>query len=45
VNTFLIWKGGTTKDFEFKVDYKLSPGSNSGIQYRSTLVTNFGPGR
>ena len=33
-NTFLIWKGGTLKDFELRVSYKLSSG-NSGVQYRS----------
>jgi hypothetical protein len=40
VNTFLIWRGGTTKDFELKLDYKLSPSANSGVQYRSSIVTN-----
>jgi hypothetical protein len=33
-NTFIIWRGGATKDFELKLDYKLT-GFNSGIQYRS----------
>ena len=33
-NTFIIWRGGTTQDFELKLDYKLT-GFNSGIQYRS----------
>jgi hypothetical protein len=33
-NTFLIWKGGTLKDFELKLKYKLASG-NSGVQYRS----------
>ncbi|HYO08574.1 MAG TPA: DUF1080 domain-containing protein [Tepidisphaeraceae bacterium] len=33
-NTFLIWKGGTLRDFELRVSYKLS-GGNSGVQYRS----------
>lgn len=34
-NTFLIWKGGTLKDFELHVKYKIANG-NSGVQYRST---------
>lgn len=33
-NTFLIWKGGETADFELKCEYKIVNG-NSGIQYRS----------
>lgn len=33
-NTFLIWRGGTLKDFELRVSYKLASG-NSGVQYRS----------
>jgi hypothetical protein len=33
-NTFLIWKGGTPKDFELRLSYKLASG-NSGVQYRS----------
>lgn len=33
-NTFLIWRGGETADFELKLEYKIVNG-NSGIQYRS----------
>jgi hypothetical protein len=33
-NTFLIWRGGTLKDFELKLEVRLT-GGNSGIQYRS----------
>ena len=33
-NTFIIWKGGQTADFELKLQYKII-GGNSGIQYRS----------
>ena len=35
-NTFIIWRGGTTKDFELKVDYRITANGNSGINYRST---------
>jgi len=37
-NTFLIWRGGTTKNFELKVDYRITKGGNSGINYRSSEV-------
>ncbi|MEO6187705.1 MAG: DUF1080 domain-containing protein [Ginsengibacter sp.] len=37
-NTFLIWQGGVAADFELKVEYKISEGGNSGINYRSELV-------
>jgi hypothetical protein len=33
-NTFLIWKGGTLRDFELRVMWRLENG-NSGVQYRS----------
>ncbi|MEO9003749.1 MAG: DUF1080 domain-containing protein [Ginsengibacter sp.] len=34
-NTFLIWRGGLTSDFELIVEYRISKGGNSGINYRS----------
>lgn len=34
-NTFLIWRGGEPKDFELKVDYRITATGNSGINYRS----------
>ena len=34
-NTFLIWRAGVTKDFELKVEYRISSAGNSGINYRS----------
>jgi len=37
-NTFIIWRGGTAADFELKVDYRITPGGNSGINYRSAVV-------
>ncbi len=37
-NTFLIWRGGITKDFELKVEYRISENGNSGINYRSEEV-------
>jgi 3-keto-disaccharide hydrolase len=37
-NTFLIWHGGAPEDFELKVDYRITSGGNSGINYRSVVV-------
>lgn len=37
-NTFIIWKGGQPKDFELKVDYRITPAGNSGINYRSIVI-------
>jgi 3-keto-disaccharide hydrolase len=37
-NTFIIWRGGTPKDFELKLDYRITPEGNSGINYRSVVV-------
>ena len=40
-NTFLIWRGGTLKDFELKIDFRMN-NTNSGIQYRSSEVPEAG---
>jgi hypothetical protein len=37
-NTFLIWRGGAPSDFELKVDFRITSGGNSGINYRSVVV-------
>lgn len=37
-NTFIIWRVGTPGDFELKLDYRITEGGNSGINYRSTVV-------
>ena len=44
-NTFLIWTGGETGDFELKLQYRVVPNNdrgfaNSGIQYRSFKLKN-----
>ena len=41
VNNFLIWRGGTVKDFELKVEFRIN-GTNSGIQYRSVELPDVG---
>src|SRR5437660_12610053 len=37
-NSFIIWRGGSTKDFELKVEYRISANGNSGVNYRSVEV-------
>ena len=37
-NTFIVWRGGTPADFELKLDYRISEGGNSGINYRSVVI-------
>ncbi|MEE2642601.1 MAG: DUF1080 domain-containing protein [Planctomycetota bacterium] len=42
-NTFLIWKGGKTGDFELRLSFRVSSQNNSGIQYRSRHITQGKP--
>jgi hypothetical protein len=37
-NTFLVWRGGTVRDFELKLEFRLTASANSGVQYRSVIV-------
>ena len=37
-NTFIIWRGGQPGDFDLKLDYRITPDGNSGINYRSVVV-------
>jgi len=39
-NTFLIWTEGNTADFELRLSFRCNAENNSGVQYRSTRVTN-----
>ncbi len=39
-NTFLIWQGGRTRDFDLRMSFRLDAANNSGIQYRSRHVTD-----
>jgi hypothetical protein len=39
-NTFLIWTGGVTKDFELRLSFRSSAANNSGIQYRSKHIAD-----
>lgn len=42
-NTFLIWRGGRSKDFELRLSFRTSASGNSGIQYRSKRITEGKP--
>ena len=37
-NTFVIWRGGRPKDFELKLEYRITAEGNSGVNYRSAVV-------
>jgi hypothetical protein len=37
-NSFIIWRGGTTADFELKLEYRISDRGNSGVNYRSEEI-------
>jgi hypothetical protein len=37
-NSFIIWRGGEPGDFELKLDFRITAGGNSGINYRSEAV-------
>jgi hypothetical protein len=37
-NTFIIWEDGQPADFELKLEYRMSGGGNSGINYRSEVM-------
>lgn len=39
-NTFLLWTGGVTKNFELRLSFRCSAENNSGIQYRSRHITD-----
>lgn len=39
-NSFIVWQGGSPGDFELRADFKITEGGNSGIQYRSEVVSD-----
>ncbi|MEM7697423.1 MAG: DUF1080 domain-containing protein [Verrucomicrobiota bacterium] len=41
-NSFLIWRGGFVKDFELRATVRVIGDNNSGIQYRSRELPEFG---
>lgn len=42
MNRFLTWKGATVRNFDLRVKVKVSPGGNSGIQYRGQSRPDLG---
>lgn len=43
MNSFIIWRGGTVKNFEMRVQVKITKDGNSGLQYRSAPLPDAGP--
>ena len=41
-NHFIVWSGGDVANFELRVQVKVSPGGNSGLQYRGTERPDLG---
>lgn len=39
-NSFIIWRGGETKDFELKTEFRITENGNSGINYRSEKLAD-----
>ncbi len=37
-NTFIVWRGEEPDNFELKVDFRITAGGNSGINYRSVMT-------
>ncbi|MFN6149709.1 MAG: DUF1080 domain-containing protein [Planctomyces sp.] len=42
-NTFLIWQGGRTENFDLRLSFRCNATNNSGIQYRSKHITEGNP--
>jgi len=43
-NRFIIWRGGTLRNFELRVQVNVTPGGNSGLNYRSQHRPDLGDG-
>lgn len=41
-NRFLTWTGSTIRNFDLRVKVKVSPGGNSGLQYRGAMLPETG---
>lgn len=39
-NTFIIWQDGLPANFELKLEYRISESGNSGINYRSDVLSD-----
>jgi len=41
-NQFIVWRGGNVKNFELRAQVNVSPGGNSGLQYRGAERPDLG---
>lgn len=41
-NRFIVWRGGKVKNFDWRAKVRVSPGGNSGLQYRSVERPDLG---
>jgi hypothetical protein len=41
-NRFIVWRGGKVRNFEWRAMVRVSPGGNSGLQYRSAERPDLG---
>jgi hypothetical protein len=41
-NRFIVWRGGPVKNFELRIQVKVTPGGNSGLQYRGVERPDLG---
>ena len=39
-NTFIVWRDGRPRDFELKLDCRITADGNSGVNYRSALIAD-----
>ncbi|MDG2168365.1 MAG: sulfatase-like hydrolase/transferase [Opitutales bacterium] len=42
MNRFITWKGSTVRNFDLRVKVKVTPGGNSGLQYRGRMAPHLG---
>lgn len=42
MNRFISWEGSTIRNFDLRVKVKVTPGGNSGLQYRSQMAPELG---
>lgn len=42
MNRFISWKGSTIRNFDLRVKVKVTPGGNSGLQYRGRMAPELG---
>jgi choline-sulfatase len=43
MNRFITWAGAKVRNFDLRVKVKVTPGGNSGLQYRGRMAPELGP--